>query len=91
VVLGDEEDLYTEYVEATGINLISCERIDNPIRVNAKVRYRQEEQSGIAEQVNEDKLRIKFDTKQKSVAIGQALVLYDKETVIGGGTISATY
>ncbi|MDR1054173.1 MAG: tRNA 2-thiouridine(34) synthase MnmA, partial [Planctomycetaceae bacterium] len=52
IVLGDEEDLYTEYVEATGINLISCERIDNPIRVNAKVRYRQAEQSGIVEQID---------------------------------------
>ncbi|MDR1480851.1 MAG: tRNA 2-thiouridine(34) synthase MnmA [Planctomycetaceae bacterium] len=91
IVLGDEEDLYTEYVEAADVNLISCERINKPLRVTAKVRYRQTEQNGIAEQINDNKIRIKFDTKQKAAAIGQALVLYDHETIIGGGTITATY
>ncbi|MDR0391978.1 MAG: tRNA 2-thiouridine(34) synthase MnmA [Planctomycetaceae bacterium] len=91
VVLGDESDLYTEYVEASDINLISCEYIESPIRVEAKVRYRQKEESGIAEQISDNKLRVKFDTKQKGIALGQALVLYDKETIIGGGTISKTY
>ncbi|MDR2642190.1 MAG: tRNA 2-thiouridine(34) synthase MnmA [Planctomycetaceae bacterium] len=91
IMLGDEADLYTEHVEAKDINLISCEQIETPIKVKAKVRYRQKEEEGIAEQIDNDKLRVKFDTKQKGIAIGQALVLYDGETIIGGGTISATY
>jgi tRNA-specific 2-thiouridylase len=91
VVLGDEDDLYSEYAEATDINLISCEKIEKPFRASAKVRYRQSESIGVVEQISDNALRFRFDKKQKAIAIGQALVIYDGETVIGGGTISATY
>jgi tRNA-specific 2-thiouridylase len=91
ITLGDECDLYSEYVEATDINLISCERIKKPFQANAKVRYRQNESSGVVEQIADNIIKFKFNKKQKAIAIGQALVIYDGETVIGGGTISATY
>ncbi|MDR2346369.1 MAG: tRNA 2-thiouridine(34) synthase MnmA [Planctomycetaceae bacterium] len=91
VILGDDCDLYSEYVEAADINLISCERIETPSKIKAKIRYRQNEISGTVEQIEDNKLRVKFDSKQKSAAIGQALVIYDGETIVGGGTICKCY
>jgi tRNA-specific 2-thiouridylase len=87
IVLGDEVDLYTDCVEATDINLISQDEITRPLRIKAKVRYRQTEEWGTAEQIDTDRIRVKFDQKQKAIAKGQALVLYDNDNVVGGGTI----
>ncbi|MDR2170854.1 MAG: tRNA 2-thiouridine(34) synthase MnmA [Planctomycetaceae bacterium] len=91
IVLGRESDLYAEYVEAENINLISYEKIEKPIRIKAKVRYRQNGEWGAVEQIDDDKLRLKFDNKQKAITTGQALVLYDGETVVGGGTITNVF
>ena len=37
--------------------------------------------------VEEDRLRVAFDSPQRSVTPGQALVLYDGKEVLGGGWI----
>ncbi|MDR2705379.1 MAG: tRNA 2-thiouridine(34) synthase MnmA [Planctomycetaceae bacterium] len=87
VILGDECDLYTKTVHAENINLIAFEKISSPIRVKAKVRYRQKEDWATVEQTGNDHLRIEFDEPQKAVAKGQAVVFYDNDLVLGGGTI----
>lgn len=61
--------------------------IDKPFRLKAKVRYRQFEQWATVTQINEDTLRIEFDEPQCAVTKGQAVVLYDNDIVVGGGTI----
>lgn len=62
-------------------------KIEQPMRVTAKLRYRQKEQPATAVQTDEDTLRIEFDEPQRAVTKGQAVVLYDGDTVVGGGTI----
>ncbi len=88
VVLGTNEELFTRTLEADHVNLISCERIDNPMRVKAKIRNRHKEQWATAEQIAADRLRITFDEPQRAVTPGQAVVLYDGDVVVGGGTIT---
>ena len=87
VVLGDEDRLYSQVLEASVINLIAVNRIDKPMHVTAKVRYRQKEESAIVEQIAEDRLRVTFDNPQKAIASGQAVVFYDGDVVVGGATI----
>lgn len=87
VILGNEENLYSKNLTAGDINLIACENINKPLKVKAKIRYNQKEQSAVVEQISENKLRVEFDVKQRAVTKGQALVLYDGDVVIGGGTI----
>lgn len=87
VVLGRGEELFTDTLTAEGLNLIACERLDAPIRVKARVRYRQPEQWATAEQTGPDTLTLRFDEPQRAVTKGQAVVLYDGDVVIGGGTI----
>lgn len=88
VVLGNEKELYSKALIAIQINLISCNRIDSLLKVKAKIRYRQKEQSATVEQLGEDTLRIEFDTPQRAITKGQSVVLYDGDYVIGGGIIA---
>lgn len=87
VVLGRNEDLFTRQLTARDLNLIAAERLSEPVRVRAKVRYRQKEQPATAQQIGPDELLVTFDEPQRAITRGQAVVLYDGDTVIGGGRI----
>ncbi len=87
VTLGTHGELFSDSLTAREINLISVPAIPTPLRVKAKIRYRQAEQPATVVQTGEDELRVTFDVPQRAVTPGQALVLYDGDTVVGGGTI----
>lgn len=87
VVLGTDSDLYSKTLTANHINLIAVDKIEKPTRVKAKVRYRQAEQPATVIQTGEDSITVEFDEPQRAVTKGQAVVLYDGDTVLGGGTI----
>ena len=87
VVLGENEDLFSRRVIADGVNLIAADGIEEGIRVKAKIRYRHKEQDATARLLEKDRLEVVFDEPQRAVTPGQAVVLYDKDVVVGGGTI----
>lgn len=87
VILGENELLFSKALTATDINLITCDKLDKPTRIKAKVRYNQKEQWAIAEQIGENRLHIEFEEPQRAISKGQAVVLYDDDIVVGGGTI----
>ncbi len=87
VILGRNEDLMSTEVYANNINLIAYDHLDAPIRCKGKIRYRQTEEACTLYQEGPDVIKAVFDEPQRAVTKGQALVLYDGDTVIGGGTI----
>jgi tRNA-specific 2-thiouridylase len=87
VVLGDNEQLFSRELTATDVNLIATDRLDSPIRVQAKVRYSARPAWATAEQTDDHKLRLVFDEAQRAISPGQSVVLYDGDVVIGGGII----
>lgn len=87
VTLGDEQELYTKSLLAKDVNLISVEKIDKPIRVTAKTRYSQREEPATALINGDGLLEVIFDQPQRAISSGQAVVLYQGEVVVGGGTI----
>lgn len=87
VILGDHEDLFSKELTAKDINLISGDALLGPTRLKAKVRYRQQEQWATVTQIDGDTLHVVFDEPQRAITKGQAVVLYDNDVVIGGGTI----
>ncbi len=87
VILGDNEDLFTDTVVAKNVNIISGKEIKEPIRVLARVRYRHKEQPATAWQDENGNLHIKFDEPQRAITKGQSLVIFDGDTVLGGGEI----
>ncbi|MBO7473045.1 MAG: tRNA 2-thiouridine(34) synthase MnmA [Ruminococcus sp.] len=87
VTIGEEADLYTQSLIADDFNLISVEKLDKPLRVTAKTRYSQHEQPAVVTYLGEGKYMVEFDNPQRAVTSGQAVVLYDGDIVVGGGTI----
>ncbi len=87
VVLSKEDALFTTTLRAKNINLISVDKIEAPMHIKAKVRYRHAEQPATVTQIDEDTLEVVFDEPQRAITKGQALVLYDGDVVVGGGTI----
>ena len=87
VTVGPEQALYTTALLAEDMNWISIPALEGPIRVKAKTRYRQTEQWATAYPEG-DGIRLEFEQPQRAVTAGQAVVLYDGDTVVGGGTIS---
>ena len=87
VVLGEQESLFHSSLDAKEINLISVERIVEPMRVKARVRYHQQEQWATVTQPTEDTLHLEFDEPQRAITKGQAVVMYDGDVVVGGGII----
>ena len=86
VVLGENSDLFSDTLTAGDVNLISVPSLDEPMRVAAKIRYRHPEQPALA-WMEDGLLRVKFDAPQRAITRGQSVVLYQGETVVGGGTI----
>ena len=87
VTLGSGTELYSREVLVRDFNWISGEAPSGPIRCSAKIRYRQPEQAANVEPLSENEALIRFDTPQRAVTPGQAAVLYDDDTVLGGGII----
>ena len=87
VVLAREEELYDKVLTADDVNLISVEEIKEPMRVKAKVRYRQPEQWATVTQTGADEIRVEFDEPKRAITKGQSVVLYDGDVIVGGGII----
>ncbi len=87
VVLCKNESLFATQLDADRINLISTEKLDTPVRAKVKIRYTHTPAPATVTQTGEDTLHIEFDTPQRAIAPGQSVVIYDGDTVIGGGII----
>ncbi len=88
VVLGPSEQLFTRELDADRVNWIAFDAPPaTPIRVKAKVRYKQAEQWATVTATGDATMHVVFDEPQRAIAAGQAVVLYDGDAVVGGGTI----
>lgn len=87
VVLGFDEDLYTRKLTVGDLCLSACDTLSGTQKLCVKIRYNQKAQPAAVVQTEKDRLEIVFDEPQRAVTRGQAAVLYDGETVVGGGTI----
>ena len=89
VVLGGNEELFSDTLTAEDVNLIAVPDLSAPMEVTAKIRYRHKAQPALA-WMEGDRLHVRFAQPQRAITRGQAVVLYRGDTVIGGGTITGT-
>ena len=87
VVVGGPEALLKSSCRLEEVNWIDGEPPSEPLRAMGKARYRSQEVACTVRRDGSD-LVVDFDAPQKALTPGQALVLYDGEYVLGGGTIS---
>lgn len=88
ITLSPESGLYTNSLTARDFNWISvAEAPRDPMRVMARTRYHGTEAAAYVSALEDGNVRIVFEKPQRASAAGQAVVLYDGDTVVGGGTI----
>lgn len=87
VLLGDDEELFSTTLLADRVNWISIPCPEQSIRVTAKTRYTQQESPATVEPLPDGRVRVVFDMPQRAITPGQAVVFYEGDEVVGGGTI----
>lgn len=87
VVVGEKEDLFTATVFCDKINYMAMEDLKEPRRVLAKIRYNHKGEYCCIERQTDGKVRCSFEQPVRASTPGQAVVFYDGEYVLGGGTI----
>ncbi|MBQ5564141.1 MAG: tRNA 2-thiouridine(34) synthase MnmA, partial [Clostridia bacterium] len=63
-------------------------RPDEPLKVQAKIRYNQKAQPAVLYPLSDDTFKLVFDSPQRAITPGQAAVCYCGDLLICGGTIS---
>lgn len=91
VVLSDNESLFDTVLTARNVSftmpLDKISKDGHTIRCLAKIRYRHKESPATVTLLENDRIEVVFDEPQRAITPGQAVVLYDGEVVLGGGTI----
>lgn len=87
VVLGSNEDTFTDEVVCNRLNYMAVENFKECREMTAKIRYGSKEYACRAEYIDEDVLRCRFQEKVRAATPGQAIVFYRGDNVLGGGTI----
>ena len=88
VTVGPNEALFSSTLVANDWNWFPFAELTAPIRVSAKARYNQQPQPATVYPETDGCARVVFDDPQRALTPGQAVVLYDGDLVVGGGTIT---
>ncbi len=87
VTVGPNEALFQSSLIAGNWNWLPFEALEAPMRVTAKARYRHAEQPATVYPLPDGLARVEFDSPQRAITPGQAVVLYKGDMVVGAGTI----
>ena len=88
VTVGLESALFHSSLLADEWNWIAAPpAVGQPLPCTARTRYHQPERPATATLLPDGRVRVDFAAPQRAIAPGQAVVLYNCESVIGGGTI----
>ena len=87
ITLGGEGSQYTDVLTAGRLNWISIDGPSEPREVFAKVRYQAKPASATLIPLDGGRTEVRFESPQRAVTPGQAVVFYDERYVLGGGTI----
>lgn len=88
VVVGPQEALFSRGLIAENCNFITIKKLEGPMRITAKTRYRQEDVPAVITPCGEN-IKVMFDEPMRAVTPGQAVVFYDGDLIAGGGIIKS--
>ena len=90
VIVGRRERALGDELVAAHVNWVAIDRPTGAFTAKAKIRYRHLEAEVTITPVDEDQVYVKFKVPQLAIAPGQAIVFYDGDKVLGGGTIMSS-
>jgi len=88
VVVGPDNCLYKKDLVTDQVNWISLDKISSPIPAKARIRYKHKEAEALLVPLDSEKIRVEFEKPQRAITPGQAVVFYEGDVVLGGGTIT---
>ena len=88
VVIGEAGDVFTDTLVCNKLNWMAIDGLHGkPMEVSAKIRYSHKGAPCVIEEIGEDLVQCHFLEPVRAVTPGQAVVFYDGDYVVGGGTI----
>ena len=88
IILGERDDLFEDELYAHKLNWVSIEKLKGELDVKAKIRYRHTEAAATISPYEDDSVIVKFKEPQSAITPGQAVVFYQGDVLVGGGTIT---
>ena len=87
VILCPKEELYSDSLICSNINLMAIDKLENSMPVTVKIRYSAPKVPATITLIDDNTIKVIFDEPQRAVTPGQAVVFYKDNIVVGGGTI----
>jgi tRNA-uridine 2-sulfurtransferase len=84
----EHPSLYAQSLVTENIHWISGEKPAFPLVCQAKIRYRQQNQTCTVIEEKENHYRVIFEEKQRAITAGQSVVFYQNVLCLGGGIIT---
>ncbi|HHD2752225.1 TPA: tRNA 2-thiouridine(34) synthase MnmA [Clostridium perfringens] len=89
VVVGPEEDIFKTDLVCKEVNLISVDELEGPMEVEAKIRYSAKPAKATISPMENGRVKVSFEDKQRAITKGQSVVFYKDDLVVGGGIIES--
>ena len=87
VVIGSNEDVFSATLICDRVNYMGMESLDTPRKVTAKIRYAHKGERCLLEKIDGGRIQCTFEHPVRAITPGQAVVFYEQDYVLGGGTI----
>ncbi len=87
IVLGEKKDLFNDTLLADKLNWVSTPNLECEMEVKARIRYRHREADALISPYKNNTILVKFKKPQSAITPGQAVVFYQNDVLVGGGTI----
>lgn len=87
VVIGENEDVFSEELTCKHLNLMASEELEDGKSLIAKIRYSHKGEECTVYKAGTDQARVVFKKPVRAITPGQAVVFYENDYVYGGGTI----
>ena len=87
VTIGTNEDVFKQELLSKNNNFIHMDKLTDSIEVGAKIRSGAQPSKALISLLDTDTILVKFEQAQRAITPGQAVVFYDDDLVLGGGTI----
>ena len=88
VVIGEGNDVFSDHLVCKDVNWMAIDGLHGGEReVLAKIRYSHKGSPCIIRELPDGTVECRFKEPQRAITPGQAVVFYENECVVGGGTI----
>ncbi|MFD2681382.1 tRNA 2-thiouridine(34) synthase MnmA [Bacillus seohaeanensis] len=87
----DNPALFSDSILATNVHWTSSEKPSSEFSCTAKFRYRQPDNGVTVIPLEDGKVKVVFDEPIRAITPGQAVVFYNGDECLGGGTIDEVF